>query len=137
MEWLWGDVTASEAIMNVMMAVACLSVIVSMWKLHRANSRYENFNVVSLITNKDGFLDGAKCMEMGAFLLMSWGFVALVTSGKLTDAYTAAFAGTFAVRGAFGAFLRSKGDLVMPEEGMTKVTKVDVKTVEVLKEPKP
>lgn len=130
-DWLLkNDVSASEAIMNVLIIAVGVAVLVSMWKLHRSNSIYQNFNVVSLLVNDKGFLDGAKCMEMGVWLLMSWGFVAQVTTGKLSDAYTAAYVGAFAMRGAFGAFLRSKGD-VQPPEGTTTVTMTQSKSTEV------
>ena len=83
LEWLIiRNITVSEAIMNVIMAVACIAVILSMWKLHRRNGQYKNFNVVSLVVNKDGFPDGAKCIEMGAFLILSWGFIAYVLAGN-------------------------------------------------------
>ncbi len=136
LDFLFGEASVSQIIMNAILSLAGVAVIISMWKLHRANSRYENFNVVSLLVNNEGYLDGAKCMEMGAFLLMSWGFVALLVSGRLTDTYTSVYVATFALRGAFGAMLRSKKAETPPEEGITKVTKVDVKTVEVSKEPK-
>ncbi len=73
-------------------------------------------------------------MEIGAFLLLSWGFIAQVTTGKLSDAYTAAYVGAFAVRGAYGAYLRNKGDVPQPE-GTTVVTSTKVDTVEVSKNP--
>ncbi len=131
-EFLFGDASASEAVMNIILTVAGILVLVSLWNLHRRNGKYHNFNLVYLLVNKDMFPDGAKCMEVGAWLVMTWGFVTLVTTGKLSDAYTAAYVGAFAARGAFGAFMRSKGDPPQPE-GTTVVTSTKVDTVEVSK----
>lgn len=133
LDWLLkNDVSASEMAMNTVIIAAGMAVIVSMYNLHKANSKYEKFNVVTLITNKEGILDGAKCMEMTVLLLMSWGFVAQITAGKLSDAYTAAYVGAFAMRGAYGAFLRKQGDPA-PPEGTTKVTESTTKTTDVTK----
>jgi len=132
--YLYGDASVSEAIMNTILSVAGLLVLTSLWSLHRRNGIYKNFNLVHLLISKEGFPDGSKCMEVGAFLLLSWGFIAQVTAGKLSDAYTAAYVGAFAVRGAYGAYLRNKGDTPQPE-GTTVVTSTKVDTVEVSKNP--
>lgn len=127
---LKNDVSASEAIMNILIGLACIAIIISMWRLHNRNGIYKNFNLVYLIVNKDGFPDGAKCMEMAVLLVMTWGFVQQVLTGKLSDAYTAAYVGAFAMRGAYGAFLRNKGGSIEPE-GTTTITSTQTTTKEV------
>lgn len=125
-------ISPGDLILNGILALAAVAVIVSLWKLHRRNGRYTNFNLVYLIVNKDGFPDGAKCVEMGVFLLMSWGFIVQITKGNIADWYVAAYVGAFVTRGAFGAYLRAKGE---PDTPGTK-TEVTVTTTKVEEAPK-
>jgi hypothetical protein len=85
-----------------------------------------------LVVNKEGYPDGAKCIEMGVFMLMSWGFVVQVTKGQLAEWYIVAYVGAFVTRGAFGAYLRSKG--ATDEQGTVTTTQVitTAKTKEVV-----
>ena len=138
-EWLViRNITLSEAIMNIIIALVCVAILVSFWTLHRKNGFYKNFNMVSLIINKEGYLDGAKCMEIGTFAIMTWVVVTMTIKGTISDALIAAYVGAFAARGAFGAYMRAKGS---PEqiEGTTAVTttRVDtrVDTMDVVKTP--
>ena len=108
------DISVSEIVLNVLIVVIGVVLIRALWKLHKSNGGgnplYRNFNLVHLIVNKDGYPDGAKVIEMGAFVLMSWGFIAYVTAGKLADWYMQTYIGVFVMRGAYGAYLRSKGE---------------------------
>lgn len=121
MTWLLNGVTAGEVLLNGILALGALAIFFSLWKLHRRNGRYSNFNLVYLIVNKDGYPDGAKCLEMGTWMLMSWGFIVQVTAKSLPEWYVVAFVTTFVGRGAFGAYLRAKGGDV-PETPGAKVT---------------
>jgi len=133
LDWLISnDITASEVVLNTLIAIACIAIIISMWNLHRANGRYQNINLVDLIVSKEGRLDGAKCVEMGTFLLMSWGFVVYVTAKALPEWYMQAFLFGFVLRGAYGAYLRSKGG---PPETLGTVTETTIKTKEVTVDP--
>lgn len=127
------DISVSEIILNVVLAVLGVVLIKALWKMHRSNGSgnplYRNFNLVHLIVNKDGYPDGAKCIEIGAFLILSWGFISQVTAGKLMEWYMQFYIGVFVMRGAYGAYLRSKGEPDMPgikteETVTTKTTSV-------------
>ncbi len=109
------SITAGDVIMNTLLIVVGVAVLASLWKLHKANGRWQNFNLVYLLINKDGYPDGAKCIEMGTWILMSWGFIVYVTAKSLPEWYLISYAGAFIARGGFGAYLRSKGS-----EGSTK-----------------
>lgn len=108
------DISVSEIVLNVILAVLGIVLIKALWRMHRSNGGgnplYRNFNLVHLIVNKDGYPDGAKCIEIGAFLILSWGFISQVTTGKLMEWYMQFYIGVFVMRGAYGAYLRSKGE---------------------------
>jgi len=111
LDWMIaGNITAAEVILNIVLFIMGIILIRSLWRLHRRNGVYKNFNLVHLIINKEGFPDGAKCIEMGAFILLSWGFIAQITAGKLAEWYMQFYVGVFVLRGAYGAYLRSKGE---------------------------
>lgn len=132
--WLiTNDITPSEVILNTLLAIVGVGVIVSLWRLHAGNGIYKNFNLVHLIVNKDGYPDGAKCVEMGTFVLLSWGFIVYVTAKTLPEWYMQFYLLAFVLRGAYGAYLRSKGEPDMPL-GTKVTTDTTIKTVEV-KEP--
>lgn len=133
----------SDIILNGILGLAGIAVLVSLWNMHRSNGRgnpiYRNFNLAFLIVNKDGFPDGAKCIEMIAVLLLSWGFIVYMTSPTkvLPEWYLITYVTLCIGRGAYGAHLRAKGGDV-PETPGTK-TEVTVTTTEVkpLEEKKP
>jgi hypothetical protein len=109
MTFLGEYLSPSDLILNGILILASIAVCWSLVTLHARNGRWTNFNLVHLIVSKEGYPDGAKCIEMGVFALMSWGFVVQVTKGNLAEWYIVAYVGAFVTRGAFGAYLRYKG----------------------------
>ena len=130
------DITAGEVILNTLLVLFGSVVAYSFWQMHKGNGRYKNFNLVHLVTSNDGFPDGAKCVEIGVFLLMSWGFIVQVTQTKLAEWYVIAYVGAFVTRGAFGAYLRAKGEpadapgTTVKTEAVTTVKTTEVKPAE-------
>lgn len=127
LDWLIAnDVTASEVFLNAALTVVGLLIAATLWKLHRSNGTYKNFNLVFLVMNKEGFPDGAKFVEMGTWLLLSWGFIVQTTGKTLQEWYMQWFLIGFVLRGAYGAYLRSKGD-PMETVGSKVVTDTTIK----------
>ena len=117
--WLVANnITASEVVLNSLLALVLIGVLWSLWRMHCGNGFYKNFNLVHLIVNKGGYPDGAKCIEIGTFLLLSWGFVVYVTAKALPEWYMQTFIVAFVLRGGYGAYLRSKGEPVAPSGGV-------------------
>jgi len=130
-EWMIaGDITPSEVILNTLLVIFGIAIIVSLIRSHRGNGPYKNFNLIYLIVNSEGFPDGAKVVEIGTFFLLAWGFVVYVTGKTLPEWYMQWFLIAFVLRGAYGAYLRSKGGPEMPL-GTTTVTQTAIKTTEV------
>lgn len=126
------EITPSEVILNTLLVIVGIAILVSLVRLHRGNGGgvYKNFNLVHLIVNSEGFPDGAKVVEIGTFLLLAWGFIVYVTAKTLPEWYMQWFLIAFVLRGAYGAYLRSKGGPEMPL-GTTTVTQTAIKTTEV------
>jgi hypothetical protein len=133
------NISVSEIVLNLILIVLGYVLIRALWKIHRSNGNgnplYRNFNLVHLIVNKDGYPDGAKCIEIGAFIILSWGFIAYVTSGKLAEWYMQFYIGVFVMRGAYGAYLRSKSEPDVPGTTVKTEAVTTVKTTEVKPEP--
>ena len=111
LDWMVAnDLTVSEIILNSMLVLAGVAIVTSLYRMHYGNGQYKNFNLVHLIVNAKGYPDGAKCVEIGTFILLSWGFIVYVTSKTLPEWYMQWFLGAFVLRGAYGAYLRSKGE---------------------------
>ena len=81
--------------MSIQQASFILIVLLVVWSLYKASKNPENdFNLVDLLM-EHGRASRVGCVFMGAFGVMSWGFVTLTAQGKLTDGYAVAYAGAF------------------------------------------
>ena len=125
-------VSAADLILNGILGLACIAVLISLIAVHRKNGPWTNFNLVTMLVNKEGFIDGAKCFEVGVFALMSWAFVVQITKDALQEWFLITYVGAFVGRAAYGAYLRTKGH----EEPGT-VTTTNVTTTARTKEVKP
>lgn len=133
LDWLIaGDITPSEVILNTLLVLVGIAIIVSLVRMHTGNGVYKNFNLVHLIVSKEGYPDGAKVIELGTWILLSWGFIVYVTAKTLPEWYAQIFVVAFVLRGAYGGYLRSKGT-PSEEAGTTVVTDTVIKTTEVTK----
>ena len=97
----------SEWILNTLLGVVGLAVAVSMWRFH-SNPHFQHFNLLDLITTNDGKISRPAVMEMGAFVLMTWGFIVLVQRDKLMEWYAGIYVGAFVLRAAHSAWLNCK-----------------------------
>ena len=93
-----------DALLNVILAAFMLGIIWSLWKLHN-DEHYREFNLVDMITARDGRVSRPACLETGAFLVSTWGFIVLINRGTLQDWYVAAYVGAFVLRAAHAAYL--------------------------------
>lgn len=116
-------------ILNTLLVIVGIAILVSLVRMHSGNGIYKNFNLVHLMVNKDGYPDGAKVIELGTWLLLSWGFIVYVTAKTLPEWYAQIFVVAFVLRGAYGGYLRSKAP--RGEAGTTEVTDTTTKTTTV------
>jgi hypothetical protein len=98
----------ADLVMNALLGLAAIIVGVSMIRFHR-DPRYRKFNLLALISNRDGQPSRPAVMEFGAFVLFSWGFVTLMNRPTgVPEWYGIAYLGAFVARAAHSAYLRSK-----------------------------
>lgn len=97
-----------ELYANLILIGIALLIAVSMVRFHN-NEHYKHFNLVDLITANDGKVSRPACMEVGAWLLMSWAIVVQVNKGMLTEWLAGLYVGAFVMRAAHSAYLSQKG----------------------------
>lgn len=93
-----------DIVLNVLLACAIIAMLVSVWRFHRSG-QYEEFNLLDLITSRCGKISRPAIMELGAFVLMTWGFVMLINASQLTEWYTGIYVGAFVLRAAYSSYL--------------------------------
>ena len=123
----------SDVVMNMILAVAVLAIIVSLWRAHRANgsSRYNKFNLIDLVTTNDGYIDRPAFQETIVFIVMTWAVVTYTIKEELTEWLAGIYIATFVIRAAHSAYLNSKENTPLPPVGVTTTfTASSVKTEE-------
>ncbi len=93
-----------ELAANLILMGIVVLVAVSMIRFHK-NEQYKGFNLIDLITDHAGKVSRPACMEVGSWLLASWGFIVLINQNRLTEWYMGAYIGAFVLRAAHAAYL--------------------------------
>lgn len=108
-DWIL-EVDMIDVIMNSILMLVVIAIWLSVYRAHKANgsSRYNKFNLIDLITTREGTIDRPAFMEVTAFIVMTWGFIYLTGSGKLTEWYAGIYIGAFVLRAAHSAFLKCR-----------------------------
>lgn len=97
-----------ELYANLILVGLAALLAVSMVRFHKNKEQYENFNLVDLFTDHEGHVSRPACMEVGAWVVSTWGFIVLINKDKLTEWYMAAYIGAFVLRAAHAAYLSTK-----------------------------
>lgn len=98
----------ADLVMNALLALAAVFIGVSMIRFHR-DEQYQRFNLLALISTRDGQPSRPAVMEFGAFMLFSWGFVVYMNRpAGVPEWFGIAYLGAFVARAAHSAYLRSK-----------------------------
>jgi hypothetical protein len=72
--------------------------------------QYKNFNIIELITNKDGHIDQSKFHSEGAFWVSSYGFLYLLWDEKLTEWYFSAYMAAWVLYRAYSLKKTTEGE---------------------------
>lgn len=101
---------AREAIIDntlyLLMAVFGAAIVASLYRLHR-DPHYRFFNLIDLVTNKEGRISRPAVMEFGVFVAGIWGFFVYINKGTLPEWYWISMVGAFVLRAAHSAHLSS------------------------------
>lgn len=96
-----------ELYANLILLGLVMLIAVSMVRFHK-NEHYKNFNLVDVVTCREGKVSRPAIMEFGAWVVATWGFAILINQGKLTEWYAGLYFGAFVVRAAHAAYLSTK-----------------------------
>lgn len=96
-----------ELYANLILIGLALLIAVSMVRFHN-NEHYKHFNLIDLVTANDGKVSRPACMEMGAWIVLTWAFVVQVNKGTLTEWFAGIYVGSFVLRAAHSAYLSTK-----------------------------
>lgn len=94
-------------ILNMVMAVILALGLISLWRVNLSD-QYKQFNLIDLVTTREGRVNRPALQEFGVFIVMSWGFAVLVNNGGLTEWYVGIYVGAFVLRAAHSAYLSSQ-----------------------------
>lgn len=94
---------------TIFLGIVLLLILTSLVRTH-FNEAYKEFNLLDIITCQKGKVSRPACQEVGAWLLISWGFVVAVYKDKWEYAVTLAgiLVAAFVTRAAHSAWLNSK-----------------------------
>lgn len=95
----------ADFVMNLILVTVMSFIAISAWRFHRDKGHYANFNLVDLICTRDGRVSRPALMEMGVYVLMSWAFVTLTVTGKLSEWFAGLYVATFVARAAHSAWM--------------------------------
>lgn len=109
-------VTFADVVMDVVLAIGGVMIFVSLWRAHKANgqSKYKDFNLLDLVATPQGGIDRPAFQETVVFVVMTWGFITLVVTGRLTEWYAGIYTAIFVVRAAHAAYLRASAVAQLP-----------------------
>jgi hypothetical protein len=79
----------SAVLLGVIAIAAC-------YMLYRWQHNHPNFDLSDLLTGDNGKVSLAKFGQAAALIVSTWGFVALVQQGKLTESYFVGYMGIWA-----------------------------------------
>lgn len=96
-----------ELYANLILLGLTMLVAVSLVRFHH-NEFYKNFNLVDIITCREGKVSRPAVMEFGAWIVATWGFVVLINKNQLSEWYLGAYIGAFVLRAGHAAYLSSK-----------------------------
>src|SRR5688572_17319770 len=104
------SVDMADVVMNLILATAAMAILVSIYRAHRSNghSKYRNFNLMDLFTTDEGRADRPALQETVVFLVLTWAVITYTVKGELTEWLAGIYVGTFVLRAAHAAYLRSK-----------------------------
>jgi hypothetical protein len=93
-----------ENTLYVVLAVFVAMTASWVWKLNN-DIKYPNFEVIGLITDRDGHISRPAFQEIGVFICMVAGFMVMLFRGTLAEWYVGVFVVTFVARAAHSAHM--------------------------------
>ena len=91
------------------------------WLLYRwaKDPAYDNFRIIYCISSKEGFPDGAKMREWGAFFISSYGFLWLLWGTGMTEYYFIGYMGAWCLAAGYALKKRAEQNAPQSRTGTT------------------
>ena len=103
-----------DFVMTFLLAVFVVVLIISLVRAHRGNGKLANFNLIDAFRNREGYYSRPAAQETVVFIVMTWTQVTFVLKGQLVEWFTGLYVGTFVLRAAHAAYMKSKENNVLP-----------------------
>lgn len=102
---------------RVAIATVAVTWLVVLWRSNR-DPRLKNFNIISLVMNKEGFADRIAIMELFSWIVLTLVLIKLTWASQLTEWFVLIYAGLPTARAGQAAWLKSKpgGDVHQTKE---------------------
>lgn len=105
---------------TALLLMTLAAILASMWNFHQSE-KYKKFNLLDLITARDGSISRPAVMEFGAFVFASWVVVLCALKGNVSEGMFGLYLGAFIARAAHSAYInKDKKPGIAPPEAETK-----------------
>jgi ABC-type Mn2+/Zn2+ transport system permease subunit len=103
-------------LMTIALVIGLLLTLWILWRVQRAANRVD---LVDIIVGDDGKASWTKLTAVGAFLISSWGFVALIQRDKMTETLFGLYIAVYSGAPVAYRFIASRSPLTDKPEGAT------------------
>ncbi len=95
-----------ELVGNSILALIAAVVLISMWRFH-SDERLKRFNLVDVITARDGRISRPALMEFGSWVIASWYIIIQANRQEGISAEFGLYLGAFVARAAHAAYMNT------------------------------
>lgn len=96
-----------ELVGNSVLALIATVVLLSMWRFHR-DEQYKKFNLLDIISARDGRISRPALMEFGAWVVTSWYLVIQANRAEDIKAEFGLYLAAFVIRAGHSAYMNTQ-----------------------------
>lgn len=96
-----------ELVGNSILALITAAVLISMWRFHR-DEHYRRFNVLDVITARDGRISRPAVLEFGSWVIASWYIIIQANRQEAISAEFGLYLTAFVARAAHAAYMNTQ-----------------------------
>ncbi len=97
----------TELVGNSVLGLIAAVTLISMWRFHR-DEHYRKFNLVDVLTARDGRISRPAVMEFGAWVVASWYLIIGVNRSDDIHVEFGVYLATFAIRAGHAAYMNAQ-----------------------------
>lgn len=96
-----------ELVANSVLGLIAAVVLISMWRFHQ-DSHYRRFNLIDVVTARDGRISRPAVMEFGSWVIASWYIIIQANRQESIEAEFGLYLGAFVARAAHAAYMNTQ-----------------------------